>query len=317
MADFLTRVHADDFECINELVNVSVRKGITMQAEFRVIRPDGECRYIKGIGQPVDNWPEVKEYFGTIADITLQRRAEDAVRIAQADLARVSRATTVGQLTSSIAHEINQPLMSIVANAGASLRWLKREPLNLENACLSLDEIIDEGKRAGEIIRGLQSLTRNHDSAYAPANLHLIAKDILSLSRMELESKRVSLELQLRANQAEIFCDRIQIQQVLLNLVINAIEAMSSIEDRTRTLTLSTFNPTPETIRFEVLDNGTGLTQEVHKRIFDSFYTTKKEGMGMGLTISKSIIKKHCGELEAENRPLFGSVFWFTLPTEQ
>lgn len=317
MADFLTRVHADDFECINELVNVSVRKGITMQAEFRVIRPDGECRYIKGIGQPVDNWPEVKEYFGTIADITLQRRAEDAVRIAQADLARVSRATTVGQLTSSIAHEINQPLMSIVANAGASLRWLKREPLNLENACLSLDEIIDEGKRAGEIIRGLQSLTRNHDSAYAPANLHLIAKDILSLSRMELESKRVSLELQLRANQAEIFCDRIQIQQVLLNLVINAIEAMSSVDDRTRTLTLSTFNPTPETIRFEVLDNGTGLTQEVHKRIFDSFYTTKKEGMGMGLTISKSIIKKHCGELEAENRPLFGSVFWFTLPTEQ
>ncbi|WP_418163334.1 trifunctional serine/threonine-protein kinase/ATP-binding protein/sensor histidine kinase [Pantoea vagans] len=316
MADFLTRVHPDDHACISELVTLSVSQGHSMQAEFRVLRPDGECRYIKGIGEPVDNFPEVKEYFGTISDITLQRQAEDTARMAQADLARVTRATTVGQLTASIAHEINQPLMSIVANAGASLRWLKREPLMLENASSSLNEIIKEGKRAGEIIRGLQALTRNHEPSFAPENLHLIARDILALSRIELERRGISLELKFKAARADIFCDRVQIQQVLLNLVINAIDAMSDDLPRAALLRLTSENPTADTLRFEVLDSGCGLPDGVRERIFESFYTTKKSGMGMGLTISKGIIKKHCGELGAENRPEGGSRFWFTLPLE-
>jgi len=314
MADFLTRVHPDDHECISELVTQSVSQGRSMQAEFRVLRPDGECRYIKGIGEPVDNFPEVKEYFGTISDITSQRLAEDSARMAQADLARVTRATTVGQLTASIAHEISQPLMSIVANAGASLRWLKREPLMLENAKSGLDEIIKEGQRAGEIIRGLQALTRNHESSFASENLHLIARDILALSRIELERRGISLELKLRAAKADIFCDRVQIQQVLLNLVINAFDAMSEDLPRVAVLRLTSENPTPDTLRFEVLDSGCGLADDVRERIFESFYTTKKSGMGMGLTISKGIIKKHRGELGAENRAEGGSRFWFTLP---
>ena len=314
MADFLTRVHPDDYECISELVTHSVSQGRSMQAEFRVLRPDGECRYIKGIGEPVDNFPEVKEYFGTISDITSQRLAEDSARMAQADLARVTRATTVGQLTASIAHEINQPLMSIVANAGATLRWLKREPLMLENASRGLDEIIKEGQRAGEIIRGLQALTRKHESSFAPENLHLIARDILALSRIELERRGISLELKLRAAKADIVCDRVQIQQVLLNLVINAIDAMSDDLPRAAVLRLTSENPAPDTLRVEVLDSGCGLPDDVRERIFESFYTTKKSGMGMGLTISKGIIKKHCGELGAENRPEGGSCFWFTLP---
>lgn len=316
MANFLTRVHPDDRQCISELVSDSVGNGIIMQAEFRVLRPNGECRYIKGIGEPVDSGAEVKEYFGTISDITAQRLSEDAARMAQADLARVSRATTVGQLTSSIAHEINQPLMSIVANAGASLRWLNRDPIHLENACSSLQEIINEGKRAGDIIRGLQSLTRNHASEFGRANLHLIARDILSLSRMELERRWIGLELKLRASNDAVYCDRVQIQQLLLNLVLNAIEAMDESQQRAHLLTLSSSNPTPALIRFEVSDTGTGLPEPVIKRIFDSFYTTKKEGMGMGLTISDEIIKKHRGELRAENREGGGSIFWFTLPTE-
>jgi predicted ATPase/signal transduction histidine kinase len=316
MADFLTRVHPDDHPCIHALVEESVRNGVSMQAEFRVLRPDGECRYIKGIGDPVESWPEAEEYFGTIADITEQRRSEDAARLAQADLARVSRATTVGQLTASIAHEINQPLMSIVANAGASLRWLKKDPVHLDKACSSLDEILSEGKRAGEIICGLQALTRKHDPVFTRANLHLIARDILSLSRMELERRGISLELNLTATRPEIFCDRVQIQQVLLNLVVNAIDAMSENTERSRILTFASSNPTPETLLFEVRDTGTGLSEEVQHRLFDSFYTTKKEGMGMGLTICSEIIKKHAGELKAKNRPGSGSVFWFTLPAE-
>ncbi|MDF3007189.1 MAG: hypothetical protein K0R86_1056, partial [Enterobacter kobei] len=164
-----------------------------------IIRTDGVCRYIKGIGEPVENWPEVKEYFGTISDITAQRNSEDAVRIAQADLARVARATTVGQLTASIAHEINQPLMSIVANAGAALRWLKRDPQHLENACKSITDVISEGNRAGEIIRGLQALTRNQEAEFAQARLHGLARNIHSLSRLEMERRAISLELDFQA----------------------------------------------------------------------------------------------------------------------
>lgn len=316
MADFLTRVHPDDYVRISELVTESVRGGVSMRADFRILRPDGECRYIKGIGDPVDSWPEVKEYFGTITDITAQRQAEDAVRSAQADLARVSRATTVGQLTASIAHEINQPLMSIVANAGASLRWLKRDVPHLENACLSLDEIIGEGKRAGDIIRGLQALTRNQASVFARENLHDIARHILSLTRLELERKWIALELDYRATCADIFCDSVQIQQVLLNLIVNAVDAMMLVEDRPRILRLVSSNPSPETLLFEVTDSGPGISPDILRRVFDSFYTTKKEGMGMGLTISKGIIHRHRGELKAENREEGGSRFWFTLPVD-
>ena len=316
MADFLTRVHPDDYGRISELVTESVRGGVSMRADFRILRPDGECRYIKGIGDPVDSWPGVKEYFGTITDITAQRQAEDAMRSAQADLARVSRATTVGQLTASIAHEINQPLMSIVANAGASVRWLKRDKPHLENACLSLDEIIEEGKRAGDIIRGLLALTRNQASQFAREDLHDIARHILSLTRTELERKWIALELDFRAACADIFCDSVQIQQVLLNLIVNAVDAMMLVEDSPRTLRLVSSNPSPQTLLFEVMDSGPGIAPEILQRVFESFYTTKKEGMGMGLAISKDIINRHRGDLKAENREAGGSRFWFTLPVD-
>jgi len=316
MAEFQRRVHPDDLPCLKAQIDDWARKGEVMQAEFRIIRDDGECRYIKGIGEPNENWPEVAEYFGTLTDITAQRQAEDAVRIAQADLARVARATTVGQLTSSIAHEINQPLMSIVANAGASQRWLKREPAHLENACKSLDEIIREGQRAGNIIRGLQALTRNQINEFAPAKLHPIARDIVVLSRLELERRAVALELDLAAKEDGVFCESVQIQQVLLNLVINAIEAMAD-NAGARVLRIASSHPAANLIRIEVADNGIGLSDEVIGRIFDSFYTTKAEGMGMGLTISNEIIKRHGGLLSAENRTQGGSLFWFTLPLER
>lgn len=140
MAEFLTFVHEDDYGRIGNLVNQSVRDGLSMRAEFRIIRTDGSVRYILGIGDPVGVGSEVNEYYGIITDITSQRAAEDAMRVAQADLARVSRATTVGQLTSSIAHEINQPLMSIVSNAGASLRWLNRDPARLDKVREGLED---------------------------------------------------------------------------------------------------------------------------------------------------------------------------------
>lgn len=315
MADFMTLVHPEDFPRINTLVSDSVRNGVSMRAEFRIFRPGGECRYILGVGNPVGYEANVAEYFGVITDITARRQSEDAVRVAQADLARVSRATTVGQLTASIAHEINQPLMSIVANAGASLRWLSREPAMLGNARASLEEIISEGERAGNIIRGLQALTRNQISSCTRVNLHHLVYHIVALSRSELERQQISLHYHLEAQDAAIFGDSVQIQQVLLNLIVNAIDAMAGIDDHVLTLTVRSENPEPGKIRLAIADTGVGLTAEVQKRLFDSFYTTKEHGMGMGLSISYGIIEKHGGKLTAEPRDPCGSVFTVTLPT--
>lgn len=315
MADFLTLVHPEDYPRISRLVTDSVSNGVPMRAEFRIFRPDGDCRYILGVGNPVGDDASIAEYFGVITDITARRQSEDAVRVAQADLARVSRATTVGQLTASIAHEINQPLMSIVANAGASLRWLNREPAMLANARTSLEEIISEGERAGNIIRGLQALTRNQTPSYSRVSLHHIVYHIMTLSRSELERRQILLEYELEATEAFIYGDSVQIQQVLLNLIVNAIDAMSEVQSRGRILTVSSANPQPGTIRLDIADTGIGLSQAVKARLFDSFYTTKEHGMGMGLSISHDIIEKHRGKLTADAREPYGSRFSFTLPT--
>ena len=314
MAEFLTFVHPDDHPHISALVTRSVAQGLTMQAEFRIIRTDGECRYILGIGDPVSSGDEVHEYFGTITDITAQRQSEDAARVAQAELARVSRATTVGQLTSSIAHEINQPLMSIVSNAGASLRWLNRSPIPVDNVRVGLEEIISEGQRAGEVIRSLQSLTRRQEPVFERIDLHFLLRHIMTLSRSELARRQIAVEYALDAHNSFIYGDSVQIQQVLLNLVMNAVEAMADIDSRPRVLTLSTLTQNPQEVICQIADTGSGMSAEVQGRLFESFYTTKAQGMGMGLTISYAIIERHKGKLTAKSRLPFGSVFAFTLP---
>lgn len=314
MAEFLTFVHPDDHPHISALVTRSVAQGLTMQAEFRIIRTDGECRYILGIGDPVSSGDEVHEYFGTITDITAQRQSEDAARVAQAELARVSRATTVGQLTSSIAHEINQPLMSIVSNAGASLRWLNRSPIPVDNVRVGLEEIISEGQRAGEVIRSLQSLTRRQEPVFERIDLHFLLRHIMTLSRSELARRQIAVDYALEAHNSFIYGDSVQIQQVLLNLVMNAVEAMADIDSRPRVLTLATLTQNPHEVICQIADTGSGMSADVQARLFESFYTTKAQGMGMGLTISYAIIERHKGKLTAKSRRPFGSVFAFTLP---
>lgn len=314
MAEFLTFVHEDDYGRIGNLVNQSVRDGLSMRAEFRIIRTDGSVRYILGIGDPVGVGSEVNEYYGIITDITSQRAAEDAMRVAQADLARVSRATTVGQLTSSIAHEINQPLMSIVSNAGASLRWLNRDPARLDKVREGLEEIAAEGERAGEIIRSIQSLTRKQDPTFTRIDLHFLIHHIIMLSRSELELRHISVDYLLNADDSFIIGDSVQIQQVLLNLVMNAMEAMAEVTDRPCCITIATANCAEGKVIFEIADTGSGIEPELTERIFDSFYSTKAQGMGMGLTISASIIERHRGKLSARRRDPYGTVFTFALP---
>lgn len=313
--EFAALMHPDDRQEVIETVDAAVAMGGTIRVEHRICRHDnGEVRYVSGIGKPVWVDGTFVEYVGTATDITVRRQAEYAMRAAQADLERVSRANTVGQLTASIAHEINQPLMSIVSNAGASLRWLDRAPPDLEHARAGLRDIIAEGQRAGGMIAGLLGLTRNAEPVFERLNLNAAIRHILAISRSELERKEVSLTLALMPNEACVLGDLVQIQQVLLNLVVNAIEAMAETTGRPRALTVTSACIDEQRIEVAVRDTGEGIAPEAMPRVFDAFYTTKENGMGMGLAICRSIVENHRGKLRVAAAQPCGTVFSFDLP---
>ncbi|HZG18952.1 MAG TPA: ATP-binding protein [Herbaspirillum sp.] len=313
--EFAALMHPDDRHEVIDTVNAAVAMGGTIRVEHRICRQDtGEVRYLSGIGKPVWVDGTFFEYMGTATDITVRRQAEYAIRAAQIDMERVSRATTVGQLTASIAHEINQPLMSIVSNAGASLRWLDRPAPELEHARAGLRDIISEGQRAAGIIRGLQDLTRNGEPAFTRVNLHALIRHVLMLSRSELERREVALNLALNPVDVYVLGDLVQLQQVMLNLVVNALDAMDGVPERGRTLSISASCCNEQRVEVRVQDSGVGIAAEAMSRIFDAFYTTKENGMGMGLAICRSIIESHRGRLLVSAAPARGSSFSFDLP---
>lgn len=311
--EFSTLMHPDDRDRVLETIDAAIAIAGTIRVEHRICRKDtGEVRYISGIGKPIFVNGTFTEYVGTATDVTVRRQAEYAIRVAQADLARVSRATTVGQLTSSIAHEINQPLMSIVSNAGASLRWLDRDPPQLEQAREGLRDIISEGQRAGEMIQGLQRLTRNTEPVLERVDLNAVIRHILTISRSDMERRDISLILSLAPGEACVLGDAVQLQQVLLNLIVNAIEAMA--ENLARTMTITSDITGDQRIAVSVQDSGEGIAQDAIAHVFDAFYTTKKNGMGMGLAICRSIVESHHGRLRVTTVQPRGTAFSFDLP---
>lgn len=313
--EFAALMHPDDRQEVIDTVNAAVAMGGTIRVEHRICRQDtGEVRTLSGIGKPVWVDGTFTEYMGTATDITVRRQAEYAIRAAQVDMERVARANTAGQLTASIAHEINQPLMSIVSNAGASLRWLDRSAPELEHARASLRDIISEGQRAAGIISGLQNLTRKHATQFERIDLHALIRHILTLSRSELEQRDVHLALSLSPAEVHVLGDTVQLQQVLLNLVVNAIDAMAGVPENARTLSISTTCCNEQRVKVTIQDSGTGIAPEAMPRIFDAFYTTKENGMGMGLAICRSIIETHRGRLRVTAASPQGSAFGFDLP---
>ncbi|WP_243397872.1 ATP-binding protein [Herbaspirillum robiniae] len=313
--EFAALMHPDDRQEVIDTVDAAVAMGGTIRVEHRICRRDtGEVRYISGIGKPVWVDGTFVEYVGTATDITVRRQAEYAMRVAQADLERVSRANTVGQLTASIAHEINQPLMSIVSNAGASLRWLDRDPPNLDNARAGLRDIVAEGQRAGGMIAGLQGLTRNTEPVFARVDVNAAIRHILTISKSELERREVSLVLALAPEETCALGDLVQLQQVLLNLVVNAVEAMAEVRDRPRTLTVSSACTGDQRVEVAVQDTGEGIAPDAMPRVFDAFYTTKENGMGMGLAICRSIVENHRGRIRVAGAQPCGTVFRFDMP---
>jgi PAS domain S-box-containing protein len=247
-------------------------------------------------------------------DLTQSRRAEEAVQAAQAELARVVRATTLGELTASIAHEINQPLAAIVNNANASRRILASPAPDLEEVRQAVEDIAEAGTRAGEIISRVRALLKKTSVERRPLDINQVIHEVLALIPNELEKQHVSVEMELEAAPPPVLGDRVQLQQVLLNLIMNGVEAMNSVSDRPRVLMLQS-HARASGLEVTVQDSGTGLDPRHVPHLFDTFFTTKTTGMGMGLSISRSIIEAHSGRLWASpNRAAQGAAFHFSLP---
>jgi signal transduction histidine kinase len=250
-------------------------------------------------------------------EIIERKRAEEALREAQAELAHVTRVTTLGELTSSIAHEVNQPLAAVVNNASACLRWLAGQAPNLEEARQSAALIIADGHRAGEIISRIRALAKKAPPQKDCVNINETILEVIALARSEVHRNRVSTQTQLSSDVPLILGDRIQLQQVILNLIINAIEAMSEISEGPRELQVVTGKDESQGVLVTVRDSGPGLDPDSLGHLFTAFYTTKPQGMGMGLAISRSIIEAHGGRLWAVPNDGPGATFQFTLPKYQ
>jgi two-component system sensor kinase FixL len=246
-------------------------------------------------------------------DITERTRTQESLRQAQSELARYNRILLMGEMTASISHEINQPISGAITNANAAFHWLAAEPPNLEQVRKSLDRIVKDGHRASEVIARVRALAKKTPARMEPLDGNEAVSEVLALTDRELQSNSVKLSVRLLRNLPLVSADRIQIQQVILNLVVNAIEAMSGTPSGRRELVVSTGCDVTE-VFVEVRDNGVGLEAADCDRLFQSFYTTKEGGMGMGLSLSRSIIEAHGGRLSAAPNEPDGAVFRFTLP---
>jgi C4-dicarboxylate-specific signal transduction histidine kinase len=249
-------------------------------------------------------------------DIAARRAAEDLLRDAQSELTRVARLTTVGAMAASIAHEINQPLASIVANGSAGLRWLERSEPNLEEARSALGRIVNDGHRAAQIIAGIRAMFRKESNARSPVAINELICEVVATSLAELKSRHIALALELFDGLSPVSADLVQLQQVLANLVTNAIDSMASVPDRAHVLTVRS-ERLNEWILIGVQDSGSGIAPEQVERMFDAFYTTKPNGIGLGLSISRSIVEAHGGQLSASPVRPHGSMFCVMLPAER
>jgi PAS domain S-box-containing protein len=288
--------------------------------DFELARPapDGSKRYVSVSGLPVfDETGRFVGYRGVGRHITERRRAEEALHAMQAELAHANRVTTMGELSASIAHEVNQPIAATVTNAQAALRWLRAHPPDLDEVRASLSRIVEDGNRAGNVIGGIRAFINKVPPRKDRFDLNEAILEMIALTRSEMLKHGISLQTELAPGLPRVEGDRTQLQQVILNLVVNAIEAMGGIDEGTREFRINTERAAAGGVLVTARDSGPGLDPENVERVFTAFYTTKPKGMGMGLAICRSMVEAHGGRMWASANEPRGAVFQFTLPLQR
>jgi two-component system sensor kinase FixL len=261
-----------------------------------------------------DDEGQVRYYDGILEDITELRQAKEEARKRREEIAHLGRVATMGELSASLAHELNQPLTAILSNAQAALRFIAGDSPDLNEIHDILGDIVADDRRAGEVIRRLRSLFRKGEFEKVAVNINDLIQEVVSLINTEAMIRNVSIETKLDGSLALVLGDRIHLQQVMINFILNASEAMTDIDDAPREIILSTSQAGKKLVKVGVCDSGSGIMENKLDQIIEPFYTTKPDGMGMGLSINRSIIEAHAGRFWAENNPDGGATFYFTLP---
>jgi C4-dicarboxylate-specific signal transduction histidine kinase len=287
----------------------ALRQRLAYQLEFRIVAADGKQRYLVAQLEPAGD----VEFIGVVTDISERHATEAALQSARTELARVSQRTILGELAASIVHEINQPLSSIATNAAASLRLLDREVPDIAEAAAGLKDIASEGARARDIVRALRALAKQTTPNPQRIIVDDVIRQVLTLTAGEIETKQLTLLTNLESGGIAVCADAVQLQQVVLNLIVNAMEAMADVPARERVLSIQSRATDHGSVVVSVSDTGRGIRADA-ERIFEPFFTTKDSGMGMGLSICRSIMEAHGGSLQLESSNCTGSAFTFELP---
>ena len=310
------RMHPDDRVRWQQVFDRAISEKSDYEAEYRILLPDGAVRHIHSVGHPVlDASGKLVQFVGSSSDVTERKQAEEALRQAQADLARTNRVTTMGELTASLAHEVNQPIAAAATDANTCLRWLARDQPDLEEARAAASRVVKDAARAAEIMSRIRSLFKKEVSQRELVDMHEIIREMVALMSGEAARYSISVWAELSAELPQVMGDRVQLQQVLMNLMMNSIEAMKDA-DGPRELIVRSQQTEDDQLVVSISDTGIGLPSQRADQIFNAFFTTKPHGTGMGLRISRSIIESHGGRLWAANNSPRGACFAFALPTK-
>jgi len=316
---FFQRIHPEDQAKVREAVETAGRENTEFELDYRIAHPSGEIRDIHVVGHPVPSpFGDFVEFVGTVMDITERKRAEEErerLRQVQTDLARVNRVTTMGELTASLAHEVNQPIAAAVTNANSCYRWLEADVPNLDKARAAAMRIVKDGTRAAEILSRIRLLFQKGTQQLELVDVNEVIEEMIVLLRGEATRQSISVRMELATDLPQIMGDRVQLQQVMMNLMMNSIDAMKAVEG-TRELGIKSQRVENDQLLVSVSDTGVGLPPGQADQIFNAFFTTKAHGTGMGLRICRSIVESHGGRLWAADNSPRGASFHFALPAK-
>ena len=309
-----SRVHPDDLPWLHDMIDRARSDGSDIDYEHRLQLPDHSVKYLHLVAHGARDRDGRLEYVGAVQDVTQRRLSAEALGKARLELAHVAKVTTLGALTAAIAHEVNQPLSGIITNASTCLRMLTADPPNVDGARETAQRTIRDGNRASDVITRLRSLFTKKNATTESVDLNEATREVIALLLSELQRNGVILRSELADALPPVTGDRVQLQQVILNLLLNASDAMSSVDDRPRQLMIRTERDEGDRVRLAVQDTGVGFDPQDMHRLFEAFYTTKSDGMGIGLSVSRSIIESHHGRLWAAPNDGPGATFVFSIP---